>query len=198
MGDWGLYRAAYEKDSCGFGLIASLDDQASHWVLQTAISSFNRLTHRGAIAADGKTGDGCGLLIKQPTRFLARRGGGSGIHLGAAVRRRPRVSRIAIRPRRRSARRCSDRTTAAGESCRSPDFARLPMDPSGLRRRRRSRPCRIIEQVFVNAGARHRRGHLQSQVVSGAPALPKSGSRPTIRCSTSRRCRRAPSSTRAW
>src|SRR5713226_503357 len=70
VGDWGLCRAGYEKDSCGFGLIASLDDQASHWVLQTAISSLNRLTHRGAIATDGKTGDGCGLLIKQPTAFL--------------------------------------------------------------------------------------------------------------------------------
>ena len=68
--DWGLCRPAYEKDSCGFGLIASLDDQPSHWVLETAISSLNRLTHRGAIAADGKTGDGCGLLIKQPTAFL--------------------------------------------------------------------------------------------------------------------------------
>src|SRR5271155_4805178 len=70
IGDWGLCRRSYEKDSCGFGLIASLDDQASHWVLQTAISSLNRLTHRGAIATDGKTGDGCGLLIKQPTAFL--------------------------------------------------------------------------------------------------------------------------------
>src|ERR1700719_346184 len=70
VGDWGLCRASYERDSCGFGLIASLDDRASHWVLQTAISSLNRLTHRGAIAADGKTGDGCGLLIKQPTSFL--------------------------------------------------------------------------------------------------------------------------------
>src|SRR5271163_1080219 len=68
--DWGLYRSAYERDSCGFGLIASLDDSPSHWVLQTAISSLNRLTHRGAVAADGKTGDGCGLLIKTPTRFL--------------------------------------------------------------------------------------------------------------------------------
>jgi glutamate synthase (NADPH/NADH) large chain len=68
--DWGLVRRAYERDSCGFGLIASLDDQASHWVIQTAISSLNRLTHRGAIAADGKTGDGCGLLLKRPTGFL--------------------------------------------------------------------------------------------------------------------------------
>src|SRR5438445_9249138 len=66
----GLYKDAYERDSCGFGLIASLDDQPSHWLVRTAISSLNRLTHRGAIAADGKTGDGCGLLIKLPTAFL--------------------------------------------------------------------------------------------------------------------------------
>jgi glutamate synthase (NADPH) large chain len=68
--DWGLYRRSYERDSCGFGLIANLDDHASHWLVQTAISSLNRLTHRGAIAADGKTGDGCGLLIKSPRNFL--------------------------------------------------------------------------------------------------------------------------------
>jgi glutamate synthase (NADPH/NADH) large chain len=68
--EFGLYRPSYERDSCGFGLIANLDDQPSHWLLETAISSLNRLTHRGAIAADGKTGDGCGLLIKRPTRFL--------------------------------------------------------------------------------------------------------------------------------
>src|SRR5476651_587124 len=80
-GDWGLCRAAYEKDSCGFGLIASLDDRASHWVVQTAISSLNRLTHRGAIAADGKTGDGCGLLIKQPTAFLKAAAADAGLKL---------------------------------------------------------------------------------------------------------------------
>jgi len=66
----GLFDPAYERDSCGFGLIASLDDQASHWIVRTAITSLNRLTHRGAIAADGKTGDGCGLLLKKPTAFL--------------------------------------------------------------------------------------------------------------------------------
>jgi glutamate synthase (NADPH/NADH) large chain len=38
--------------------------------VRTAITSLNRLTHRGAISADGKTGDGCGLLLKRPERFL--------------------------------------------------------------------------------------------------------------------------------
>jgi glutamate synthase (NADPH/NADH) large chain len=81
--DWGLFRPQYEKDSCGFGLIASLDDRASHWVVQTAISSLNRLTHRGAIAADGKTGDGCGLLIKKPVGFLRAAAQASGFSLKA-------------------------------------------------------------------------------------------------------------------
>jgi glutamate synthase (NADPH) large chain len=66
----GLYREAFERDSCGFGLIASLDDKPSHWLVETAIASLNRLTHRGAIATDGKTGDGCGLLLKSPEKFL--------------------------------------------------------------------------------------------------------------------------------
>src|ERR1700728_3897828 len=79
--DWGLYRARYERDSCGFGLIASLDDLPSHWVVQTAISSLNRLTHRGAVAADGKTGDGCGLLIKSPKAFLRAAAAESGFGL---------------------------------------------------------------------------------------------------------------------
>ena len=68
--DRGLHKDAYERDSCGFGLIASLDDAPSHWLVQTAMASLARLTHRGAIAADGKTGDGCGLLLKSPTKFL--------------------------------------------------------------------------------------------------------------------------------
>jgi glutamate synthase (NADPH/NADH) large chain len=66
----GLYDPAFERDSCGFGLIANLDDMPSHWVVETAISALARLTHRGAVAADGKTGDGCGLLIKFPKAFM--------------------------------------------------------------------------------------------------------------------------------
>jgi len=78
----GLYKDAYERDSCGFGLIASLDDAPSHWLVETAMSSLKRLTHRGAIAADGKTGDGCGLLLKQPERFLRAVAAEAGITLG--------------------------------------------------------------------------------------------------------------------
>ncbi|HET6629169.1 MAG TPA: glutamate synthase large subunit [Woeseiaceae bacterium] len=66
----GLYDPAFERDSCGFGLIANLDDNPGHWVVETAITALARLTHRGAVAADGKTGDGCGILMKAPIGFL--------------------------------------------------------------------------------------------------------------------------------
>jgi glutamate synthase (NADPH/NADH) large chain len=65
-----LYRPSFEQDSCGFGLIANMDDKPSHWLVSTAISSLANLTHRGAVAADGKSGDGCGLLFRKPDSFL--------------------------------------------------------------------------------------------------------------------------------
>src|SRR2546429_450895 len=77
----GLYKEDYERDSRGFGLTASLDDAPSHWLVRTAISSLIRLTHRGAIAADGKTGDGCGLLLKRPEGFLRAVAAEAGIEL---------------------------------------------------------------------------------------------------------------------
>jgi len=68
----GLYRPEFERDNCGFGLIAQMDGEASHWLIETAIGALARLTHRGAIAADGKTGDGCGLLMGMPDVFMRR------------------------------------------------------------------------------------------------------------------------------
>ncbi|MEQ1440518.1 glutamate synthase large subunit [Fontimonas sp. SYSU GA230001] len=78
----GLYRPEFEKDSCGFGLIAHMDDQPSHKLVQTAVTALHRMTHRGAVAADGKTGDGCGLLMKKPDAFLRREAAKLGFDLG--------------------------------------------------------------------------------------------------------------------
>lgn len=66
----GLYRPDEFKDNCGFGLIAHMQGEASHHLLQTAIEALTCMTHRGGINADGKTGDGCGLLIQKPDLFL--------------------------------------------------------------------------------------------------------------------------------
>ncbi|MBK8325997.1 MAG: glutamate synthase large subunit [Moraxellaceae bacterium] len=66
----GLYQPDEFRDNCGFGLIAHMQGQASHHLVQTSIHSLSCMTHRGAIAADGKTGDGCGLLLALPQAFF--------------------------------------------------------------------------------------------------------------------------------
>ncbi|MDA9556786.1 glutamate synthase large subunit [Vibrio sp.] len=65
-----LYNPNLEKDNCGFGLIAHMEGETSHKLVRTAISALDRMTHRGGIAADGKTGDGCGLLLQKPDSYL--------------------------------------------------------------------------------------------------------------------------------
>ncbi|WP_324170603.1 glutamate synthase large subunit [Sulfurimonas sp.] len=58
------------KDNCGFGLVANIKNKASHKVLNDAVTALERMMHRGAVAADGKTGDGSGLLLSMPQEFL--------------------------------------------------------------------------------------------------------------------------------
>lgn len=65
-----LYDQSQERDNCGFGLIAHIEGEPSHKVVRTAIHALARMQHRGAILADGKTGDGCGLLLQKPDRFF--------------------------------------------------------------------------------------------------------------------------------
>ncbi|MDD0908970.1 glutamate synthase large subunit [Xylella fastidiosa] len=77
-----LYDASDERDACGFGMVAQLDDQPSRALLEIAIAALSRMTHRGGVAADGLTGDGCGLLIRKPDAFLRALAGEAGIALG--------------------------------------------------------------------------------------------------------------------
>ena len=65
-----LYHPSFERDNCGFGLIAQMDGEASHRIVRTAIHGLDRMKHRGGIAADGRTGDGCGLLMQLPIKFF--------------------------------------------------------------------------------------------------------------------------------
>jgi len=58
------------KDNCGFGLLASIDNTPSRRNLEDAVTSLERMMHRGAVAADGKTGDGSGLLLSIPKSFF--------------------------------------------------------------------------------------------------------------------------------
>jgi glutamate synthase (NADPH) large chain len=65
-----LYQHSQAKENCGFGLIAHLEGVPSHKIVRTAIAGLARMQHRGGISADGKTGDGCGLLLQKPDSFF--------------------------------------------------------------------------------------------------------------------------------
>ena len=66
----GLYDPTYEHDACGVALVARLDNVASHEVVEKALLALENLEHRGAAGADKHTGDGAGILLQMPDRFL--------------------------------------------------------------------------------------------------------------------------------
>jgi len=67
----GLYSPDFEKENCGFGLIAQMDGEVSNSIVKQSISALSRLSHRGAVSADGRSGDGCGLLLKLHKPFFS-------------------------------------------------------------------------------------------------------------------------------
>ncbi|MEO1937108.1 MAG: glutamate synthase large subunit, partial [Sulfurimonas sp.] len=69
------------KDNCGFGLVANIKNKPSRKVLNDAITALERMMHRGAVAADGKTGDGSGLLLSMPEEFIRKIAAENGVEL---------------------------------------------------------------------------------------------------------------------
>ena len=66
----GMYRPEFESDACGVGLVAATDGRPSRRVVQSAIDALKAVWHRGAVDADGMTGDGAGLHIDLPHKFF--------------------------------------------------------------------------------------------------------------------------------
>ncbi len=66
-----LYDPSLEHDACGTGFVADVSGRSSHRIVELAIESVVNLTHRGAVSADAKTGDGAGILTPLPRRLLA-------------------------------------------------------------------------------------------------------------------------------
>ena len=66
----GMYRPEFESDACGVGLVAATDGRASRRVVAAAIDALKAVWHRGAVDADGMTGDGAGVHIDLPFAFF--------------------------------------------------------------------------------------------------------------------------------
>lgn len=68
--DNGMYSKSDEHSSCGVGLVVSIDGKASRKVVDNGINALKAVWHRGAVDADGKTGDGAGILLQIPVNFV--------------------------------------------------------------------------------------------------------------------------------
>ena len=70
-----------DHDACGVGFIAQLGSSDTHEIVERALTALARLAHRGGVDADGRSGDGAGLLTAIPQAFFRNRAGGVGIDL---------------------------------------------------------------------------------------------------------------------
>ena len=70
IADVGMYRPDMESDACGVGLVAATDGKASRRVVEAGIEALKAVWHRGAVDADGKTGDGAGIMVELPVDFF--------------------------------------------------------------------------------------------------------------------------------
>ncbi len=147
----GLYDQQFERDECGVGFIADVEGRASHRTIKDALQILMNLTHRGAAGADPDCGDGAGVLMQLPDRFLRSRCADLGMTL-------PEVGRYAVGmvflPRGPSAGACMEalERSAAGEGLRVLGWRDVPHDPGAVGGSART-TCPDVKQLFVADGA---------------------------------------------
>ena len=74
-----------EHDACGVGLVANINNVASHQIVLQGITVLKRLMHRGAAGGDPETGDGAGLLLSMPHKFFRKVNPGLPARYGVAM-----------------------------------------------------------------------------------------------------------------
>ncbi len=87
----GLYDPRFEHDACGVGMVCHIKGTPSHQIIQDGLQILRNLSHRGAYGCDAATGDGAGILMQSPHRFLKQAALQCGIRL-------PRPGRYACGP----------------------------------------------------------------------------------------------------
>ena len=68
----GLYRSQFEHDNCGIGAIVNIKGQKSHDTVANALKIVENLEHRAGKDAEGKTGDGVGILLQISHKFFSK------------------------------------------------------------------------------------------------------------------------------
>ncbi len=144
----GLYRPEFEHDACGIGAVVDIQGRASHGTVDDALKIVEKLEHRAGKDAEGKTGDGVGILTQIPHGFFLPAAAEAGIALpgareyGVGMFFLPQDGR-----KRRQAQRQFERA-AKGEGLPFLGWRAVPVRPEVLGQRARDKmPC--IMQAFV-------------------------------------------------
>ncbi|MGO8738718.1 glutamate synthase large subunit [Rhodoblastus sp.] len=147
----GLYDPRNEHDACGVGFVANMHNAKSHELVRMGLQILLNLDHRGAVGADPKAGDGCGMLLQIPHRFFAEEAARLGFSL-------PEPDLYAVgalfMPRDAQARATIEgifETVVAEQGQKLLGWRDAPVDPSGLGET--VKPTEPVHrQIFIGRG----------------------------------------------
>jgi glutamate synthase domain-containing protein 2/glutamate synthase domain-containing protein 1/glutamate synthase domain-containing protein 3 len=146
----GLYNPTLEHDACGIGFVADLRRDASHDIVQMGTDILCRLTHRGATGSDSRTGDGAGLLMQTPDRFLRRVAEEVGFALPPLGQYASSVLFLAPDPKKRAWQKQIFAEVIAAEGQRLLGWRDVPIDPDAIGQTARD-AMPAFEQIFIGA-----------------------------------------------
>ncbi|WP_406858658.1 glutamate synthase large subunit [Alsobacter sp. KACC 23698] len=148
----GLYDPAREHDACGVGFVADMKNRKSHAIVQMGLQILLNLDHRGAVGADPKAGDGCGMLVQTPHGFFADEAARLGLTLPAPGDYAVGMLFLPRDPEGRSLCEQIVEKVIADEGQHFLGWRDVPVDSSGLGESvKPTEPC--IRQVFIGRGA---------------------------------------------
>lgn len=81
---YGLYDPRFEHDACGIGAVVNIDGSKTHETVANALKIVENLEHRAGKDAEGKTGDGVGIMLQISHKFFRKVAKAEGIELGEA------------------------------------------------------------------------------------------------------------------
>ena len=144
----GLYDSAYEHDACGVGMVADLHGRADHDIVDRGLTVLERLAHRGASGAEVATGDGAGVLVQVPHRFLAGAAEAAGFSLPPAGGYAVGQAFLPLDADDAEKARSTVRHLAGEEGLSVLGWRRVPTEPEGLGATALG-AMPLIEQVFL-------------------------------------------------
>ena len=148
----GLYDPAHEHDACGLGFIAHIKGQKRHAIVTHGLAILRNLSHRGATGADPLQGDGAGILIQLPDRFLRKVCGAQGLTLPAVGQYGVGMVFLPKEPASRMACEQEIERAVASEGQILLGWRNVPTNNSGLSERTKDVEP-VIRQVFIARGS---------------------------------------------